>query len=149
MTEFANAAELFAHYRAVRERVKAWRPPARPEPPKPAPEPPLPAPTLPPGKVHMVAYAVSVEWSATVVKYRELLGKSRLRILYRPRAVAMYLAHTLGLASTTYIGRVFGDRDHTSVVHAIKNARQWIAAEPEIAAFVERLEQKLIQELKL
>ena len=50
----------------------------------------------------------------------EILSKRRARIVARPRQVAMYLAKTLTTRSLPDIGRRFGGRDHTTVIHAVK-----------------------------
>ena len=44
----------------------------------------------------------------------------RTRQVARPRQIAMYLARQLTACSLTEIGRHFGGRDHTTVIHAIR-----------------------------
>jgi len=44
----------------------------------------------------------------------------RARSVARPRQLAMYLARELTGKSLPEIGRLFGDRDHTTVIHAIR-----------------------------
>lgn len=60
-----------------------------------------------------------------------------------PRQIAMFLASELTPKSLPDIGRRFGGRDHTTVIHAIKAVKGRIAADPEIAADVAALREKL------
>ncbi len=50
----------------------------------------------------------------------DLLSSRRTANVVRPRQVAMYLAKTLTLRSLPEIGRRFGGRDHTTVLHAVR-----------------------------
>jgi hypothetical protein len=63
--------------------------------------------------------------------------------LVRPRQVAMYLAKKHTLRSLPFIGRRFGGRDHTTVLHAVRKIEWLIADEPELAAEVKAIEQML------
>ena len=70
--------------------------------------------------------AVSIEnIQKTVAEYykirlADLSGRSRARSIARPRQMAMYLAKDLTNKSLPEIGRAFGGRDHTTVLHACK-----------------------------
>ena len=50
----------------------------------------------------------------------EMLSQRRSRPLARPRQIAMYLAKKLTTRSLPEIGRKFANRDHTTVIHAVK-----------------------------
>ena len=50
----------------------------------------------------------------------EMLSQRRSRPLARPRQIAMYLSKKLTTRSLPEIGRKFGGRDHTTVIHAVK-----------------------------
>lgn len=54
------------------------------------------------------------------VSRSDLLSSRRTANVVRPRQVAMYLAKTLTLRSLPEIGRRFGQRDHTTVLHAVR-----------------------------
>lgn len=54
------------------------------------------------------------------ISIKELLIEGRQRDVVIKRQVAMYLAKELTLKSLTEIGRRFGDRDHTTVLHAVR-----------------------------
>jgi chromosomal replication initiator protein len=49
-----------------------------------------------------------------------MLSQRRTRPLARPRQIAMYLAKKLTTRSLPEIGRKFANRDHTTVIHAVK-----------------------------
>ncbi len=50
----------------------------------------------------------------------EMSSKRRTRAVVRPRQVAMYLSKVLTPRSYPEIGRKFGGRDHSTVIHAVK-----------------------------
>ena len=56
----------------------------------------------------------------------DLLGKKRTRTLVRPRQMAMALAKDLTAHSLPEIGKAFGGRDHTTVMHACKQMREMV-----------------------
>ena len=62
----------------------------------------------------------------------DLLSNSRLRILSRPRQLAMALAKELTDLSLQDIGEAFGGRDHTTVMHACRKVRELQHREPQI-----------------
>jgi hypothetical protein len=74
----------------------------------------------------------------------EMTSARRAREVARPRQVAMYLSKQLTPRSLPEIGRRFGWRDHTTVMHAIKQVEKLAAADPEfrenVIAILERLE---------
>ena len=65
----------------------------------------------------------------------ELLSRRRYRAFSTPRQIAMYLAKHLTLQSYPNLGRRFGDRDHTTVLHAVRKVaalretNAWIAGD--------------------
>jgi chromosomal replication initiator protein len=58
------------------------------------------------------------------INTEDLISSRRLRSFARPRQVAMYLAKKLTSRSLPEIGRKFGGRDHTTVIHAVKKIDQ-------------------------
>jgi chromosomal replication initiator protein len=65
------------------------------------------------------------------VKAEALTSKRRTKDLTVPRQVAMYLIkETLG-TSLVHIGRIFGGRDHSTVIHSIKKVQEEMARDPE------------------
>lgn len=69
----------------------------------------------------------------------ELTSARRSRDLVRPRHVAMYLARTLTSRSMPEIGRQFGGRDHTTVLHGVRKVERLKSEDPEVARDLERL----------
>jgi chromosomal replication initiator protein len=61
----------------------------------------------------------------------------------RPRQVAMYLAKTLTLRSLPEIGRRFGGRDHTTVLHAVRKIENLVSTDTALAEEIELLKRQL------
>ncbi len=77
------------------------------------------------------------------VKMTDLLSARRAREIARPRQVAMYLAKRLTPRSLPEIGRRFGNRDHTTVMHAVKRIDELRAADQELDKDVAQLSRML------
>ncbi|MGI4880174.1 MAG: chromosomal replication initiator protein DnaA [Janthinobacterium lividum] len=77
------------------------------------------------------------------VKLADLLSARRAREVARPRQVAMYLAKRLTPRSLPEIGRRFGGRDHTTVMHAVKRIDELRVADRELDADVKQLSRML------
>ncbi len=58
------------------------------------------------------------------IKVSDMSSARRLRSVARPRQIAMYLAKTLTPKSLADIGKKFGKKDHTTVIHAIKKVEE-------------------------
>ena len=58
------------------------------------------------------------------VKVSDLKSKRRTKTLVHPRQVAMYLCRELTDASFPEIGRDFGGKDHTTIIHACKQIQK-------------------------
>lgn len=67
----------------------------------------------------------------------EILSKRRARAIARPRQVAMYLSKQLTTRSLPDIGRRFGGRDHTTVIHAVKRIEALRKTDPALNTSVE------------
>jgi chromosomal replication initiator protein len=76
----------------------------------------------------------------------ELLSSSRTARLAWPRQVAMYLARELTQESFPAIGREFGGRDHTTVLHAWRRTAERISTNPTSRTAVEELRARLCSE---
>jgi chromosomal replication initiator protein len=61
----------------------------------------------------------------------------------RPRQVAMYLAKILTLRSLPEIGRRFGGRDHTTVLHAVRKIETLAGNDSAFAEEIEALKRQL------
>ena len=77
------------------------------------------------------------------VSRSDLLSSRRTANVVRPRQVAMYLAKTLTLRSLPEIGRRFGGRDHTTVLHAVRKIEALVARDTALSEEVESLKRQL------
>ncbi|MFI4966925.1 MAG: chromosomal replication initiator protein DnaA, partial [Caulobacterales bacterium] len=77
------------------------------------------------------------------LKQADLISERRARAVARPRQVAMWLAKQITTRSLPDIGRRFGGRDHTTVLHAVRRIEQLKAEDPVIARDVDVLLRKL------
>ncbi len=77
------------------------------------------------------------------VSRSDLLSSRRTANVVRPRQIAMYLAKTLTLRSLPEIGRRFGGRDHTTVLHAVRKIETLIGTDNVLAAEIEALKGQL------
>jgi chromosomal replication initiator protein len=77
------------------------------------------------------------------VSRADLLSSRRTANVVRPRQVAMYLAKTLTLRSLPEIGRRFGGRDHTTVLHAVRKIEHLVGADNALAEEIETLKRQL------
>ncbi|HTT79620.1 MAG TPA: chromosomal replication initiator protein DnaA, partial [Stellaceae bacterium] len=77
------------------------------------------------------------------VKMAEMTSSRRARVVARPRQVAMYLAKQLTARSLPEIGRKFGGRDHTTVMHAVRRIEELITSDRGLAEDVELLRRML------
>ena len=73
------------------------------------------------------------------VRVAEMFSARRARNIARPRQVAMYLAKTLTSLSYPEIGRRFGGRDHTTVMHAVRSIEGLINTDDSINEDVQLL----------
>ncbi len=73
------------------------------------------------------------------VSRTELLSNRRTRTIVKPRQVAMYLAKILTPRSLPEIGRRFGGRDHTTVLHAVRKIESMTSSDNTLAQEVELL----------
>jgi chromosomal replication initiator protein len=77
------------------------------------------------------------------IKISEMTSARRSRNIARPRQVAMFLAKQLTSKSLPDIGRHFGDRDHTTVMHAIARVQELMAQDANFGEDVELLRRML------
>jgi chromosomal replication initiator protein len=77
------------------------------------------------------------------IRLTDMSSARRARAVARPRQVAMYLSKQLTSRSLPEIGRKFGNRDHTTVMHAVSRVTELIAREAAFAEDVELLRRML------
>ena len=77
------------------------------------------------------------------IRLSDLIGPKRVRTFARPRQVAMYLCKHLTQRSLPEIGRKFGGRDHTTIMHGIKRIEELKEKDTQIAEDVNLLRRSL------
>jgi chromosomal replication initiator protein len=77
------------------------------------------------------------------IRLSDMHSARRARAVARPRQVAMYLAKQLTTRSLPEIGRKFGGRDHTTVMHAVKRIEQLRATDAGFAEDIDLLRRML------
>ena len=90
--------------------------------------------------VDRIQKAVCEEFRVTLT---DMTSKRRARIIARPRQVAMYLSKKMTKRSLPDIGRRFGGRDHTTVMHAVKRIDSLRAEDAAFNAQIEAVETAL------
>ena len=77
------------------------------------------------------------------IRVSDLKSKNRSRSYAVPRQIAMYLSRKLTRASTTDIGRRFGGKDHSTVLHSTKKIEGLLKTDQTLSDTVQTLEQKI------
>ena len=100
-------------------------------------------PDLRPARAHTVREIQEQTCEAFGLTLEQLLSSNRSAPVAWPRQVAMYLARELTDQTLPAIGRAFGGRNHTTVMHACRRTAERIAADPEASETVRRLTEHL------
>ena len=77
------------------------------------------------------------------IKLTELLSTSKSRSVVRPRQIAMSLSKELTSKSLPEIGKDFGGKDHTTVIHAINKVKELISKDSQLTQDYKNLERTL------
>ena len=80
------------------------------------------------------------------ISLTDMLSPRRSRPLARPRQIAMYLAKKLTPRSLPEIGRKFANRDHTTVIHAVKTIEKILETNDELRKNVEELKSLVLSD---
>jgi len=80
------------------------------------------------------------------ISLNDMLSPRRSRPLARPRQMAMYLAKKLTSRSLPEIGRKFANRDHTTVIHAVKTIEKLIENNDEMKKNIEELKSLILSD---
>ncbi|SHF70890.1 chromosomal replication initiator protein DnaA [Kaistia soli DSM 19436] len=91
-------------------------------------------------KIEDIQKVVAVHFN---VSKADLLSSRRTRTIVRPRQIAMYLSKTLTPRSLPEIGRRFGGRDHTTVLHAVRKVEELMRDDRSLAEEVELLKRMI------
>lgn len=79
------------------------------------------------------------------VRVSDLKAKTRTKAVAFPRQVAMYLARQLTHASLNEVGRAFGGKDHTTVLHAVGKIQTLLQEDPKLQKTIDTLTRGLAQ----
>ena len=79
------------------------------------------------------------------VKMTELKSRRRSKTLVHPRQIAMYLCRELTDASYPEIGRQFGGKDHTTIIHACRQVAKARETDTALHATIETLKEKILR----
>ena len=79
------------------------------------------------------------------ISYEEMLSQRRSRPLARPRQIAMYLSKKLTTRSLPEIGRRFSNRDHTTVIHAVKTITRLSEKDEEMKRNISEIKNLLLE----
>jgi chromosomal replication initiator protein len=77
------------------------------------------------------------------VRLSDLVGPKRMRTIARPRQIAMYLAKQMTTRSLPEIGRRFGGRDHTTIMHGIRKVEELKGGDQQMAEDIDLLRRLL------
>ncbi|HKN68533.1 MAG TPA: chromosomal replication initiator protein DnaA [Gemmatimonadaceae bacterium] len=90
--------------------------------------------------VTMIQQAVAKEWGVTT---EGLKSKTRTKALTTPRQVAMHLARELLGMQLVEIGKAFGGRDHSTVIHSLDRVTVMLRDEPELRQHLDHVKNVL------
>jgi hypothetical protein len=90
--------------------------------------------------IERIQVAVCKEFGVTRT---DLCSSRRTAIIVRPRQLAMYLAKSMTLRSLPEIGRRFGGRDHTTVLHAVRKIGALVGKDAELDQQIEAIKSNL------
>ena len=94
----------------------------------------------PPLGPELIREEVAAAWGATT---RALVSPRRSRNIVIPRQVAMFLMRELLDLSLAQIGKYFGDRDHSTVIHSIRKVERLLAEDAALQDRVDSLRKRL------
>ena len=75
------------------------------------------------------------------IKLSDMRAKNRTKSVAFPRQIAMYLSRQLTHASLSDVGRAFGGKDHTTVIHAVSKLQALIQEDPKLKQTIDTLTQ--------
>ena len=77
------------------------------------------------------------------IRQSDIVGKKRVKQIVFPRQIAMYLARELTESSLPKIGKEFGGKDHTTVLHAIDKIENQLAEDDNLQDDIRNLRMEL------
>ena len=77
------------------------------------------------------------------IKLSDLRAQNRTKAIAFPRQIAMYIARQLTHASLAEIGRSFGGKDHTTVLHGVEKIQQMLQDDPKFKKTIDSITQNI------
>ena len=77
------------------------------------------------------------------IRLADMIGPKRVRTVARPRQIAMYLSKQMTSRSLPEIGRRFGGRDHTTIMHGVRKIEELMATDSQLADDLQMLKRLL------
>jgi chromosomal replication initiator protein len=77
------------------------------------------------------------------IRLSDLIGPKRVRTIARPRQIAMYLSKQMTTRSLPDIGRRFGGRDHTTIMHGVRKVEALRDTDPQLSEDLDLLQRLL------
>jgi chromosomal replication initiator protein len=77
------------------------------------------------------------------IRLSDMIGPKRVRTIARPRQIAMYLAKQLTPRSLPEIGRRFGGRDHTTIMHGVRKIEELMSTDSQLNDDLQMLRRQL------
>ena len=96
-------------------------------------------------RIDLIQKVVAREYGISV---EDILSARRTRAIVLPRQIAMFLSKTLTPRSLPDIGRRFGNRDHTTVIHGVRKIEKMRGDDPAFKPEVERLRSLILEETR-
>jgi chromosomal replication initiator protein len=91
-------------------------------------------------RMDIVQRAVAAKFRVTIPELKSIRQGNRIVI---PRQLAMFICKEMTSKSLPEIGRAFGGRHHTTVMHALARVEQRVAADPAFAKIVDEIRETL------
>ncbi|MEM9502319.1 MAG: chromosomal replication initiator protein DnaA, partial [Pseudomonadota bacterium] len=96
-------------------------------------------------RIDLIQKVVAREYGISV---EDILSARRTRAIVLPRQISMFLSKTLTPRSLPDIGRRFGNRDHTTVIHGVRKIEKMRGDDPAFKQEVERLRSLILEETR-
>jgi chromosomal replication initiator protein len=90
--------------------------------------------------IELIAKAVAQYYKVNIGDIR---GKSRVKTITKPRHIAMYMSYKILKKTLEEIGNYYSKRDHTSVMHAVKNIKELIKSDQQLQQQIYEIESSL------
>jgi chromosomal replication initiator protein len=78
------------------------------------------------------------------LKVSDLKSEKRLKTLMLPRQLAIYLSRDMTKSSYPEIGKMFGGKDHSTVIHSVKKIDRILAQDPDLRNILESIKRGLL-----